>query len=81
MRLTLPSGFSFDYTNLVGAGCVTAEDVEALTPRLTAAHHAVAGMRRTGLVRGHRVKDGAPEKVLFSELPYVAEGHLNSPVS
>lgn len=81
MRLTLPSGFSFDYTNLVGAGCVTAEDVEALTPRLTAAHHAVVGMRRTGLVRGHRAKDGAPEKVLFSELPYVAEGHLNSPVS
>ncbi|MGP1366351.1 MAG: glucose-6-phosphate isomerase [Schwartzia sp. (in: firmicutes)] len=79
--LTLSSGFSFDYTNLFGAGRVTAADVAALAPRLLAAHRAVEEMRRTGFVRGHRSKDGAPEKVLFSSLPYVAEGHLNSPAS
>ena len=81
MILTLPSGFSFDYTNLVGAGRVTAADVAALAPRLAAAHWAAMDMRRTGFVRGHQSKDGTPEKVLFSELPYVAEDHLNSPAS
>ena len=81
MILTLPSGFSFDYTNLVGAGRVTAADVAALAPRLAAAHWAAMDMRRTGFVRGHQSKDGTPEKVLFSELPYVAEEHLNSPAS
>lgn len=81
LALTLPSGFSFDYTNLFGEGRVTAADVAALAPRLQAAHRAVAEMRRTGFVRGHQSKDGAPEKVLFSELPYVAEDHLNSPSS
>ena len=67
--LTLPSGFFFDYTNLVGEGRVTAADVAALAPRLLSAHRAVEEMRRTGFVRGHRSKDGAPEKVLFSSLP------------
>ena len=81
MILTLSSGFSFDYTNLVGPGRVTAADVAAMEPRLRAAHRAVSEMRETGAVRGHRAKDGGPEKVLFSELPYVAEGHLNSPAS
>lgn len=81
MTLTLPSGFSFDHTNLVGPGRVTAADVAALAPRLRAAHQAVTKMRETGFVRGHRAKDGGMEKVLFSELPYVAEGHLNSPAS
>ena len=33
-RLTLPSGFSYDYTNLFGEGKVTADDVTALSDRL-----------------------------------------------
>ena len=81
MKLELGSGFSFDYGNMTGEGRVTEADVAELSPRLLAAHEAVEEMRRTGLARGHLSKDGAPEKVLFTELPYVAEGNLNSPSS
>ena len=81
MKLELRSGFSFDYGNMTGEGRVTEADVAELSPRLLAAHEAVEEMRRTGLARGHLSKDGAPEKVLFTELPYVAEGNLNSPSS
>jgi glucose-6-phosphate isomerase len=79
--LTLASGFSFDYGNLYGAGKVTASDVEDLAEKLAAAQKAVETMRATGEVRGHLSKDGTPERVLFTQLPYVAEGNLNSPAS
>lgn len=81
MELALPSGFCFDYTNLYGDGKVTAADIAALAPELSAAHAAVETMRRTGIVRAHLSKDGEPEKVLFSQLPYVQPDHLNSPQS
>ncbi|VBB09415.1 phosphoglucose isomerase (pgi) [Lucifera butyrica] len=79
--LVLASGFTFDYENLLGDGKVTTGDVAALAGRIAAAHRAVEHMRATGEVRGHLSKDGEPEKVLFSQLPYIEEGHLNSPVS
>lgn len=79
--ITLPSGFSFEYENLYGEGKVTAQDLENLKVKLTAAHEAMVHMRATGEVRGHLSKDGTPEKVLFSQLPYVKEGHLNNPES
>lgn len=79
--IKLASGFSFDYANLYGENKVTAADVEELSPALAAAHTAVNQMRLSGEVRGHLSKDGTPEKVLFSELPYVAAGKLNSPES
>jgi glucose-6-phosphate isomerase len=79
--LTLSSGFSFDYGNLYGDGKVTASDVAALSEKLAAAQQAVEHMRSSGEVRGHLSKDGAPEKVLFTQLPYVVEGNLNSPSS
>lgn len=81
MSLKLKSGFLFDYDNLYGEGKVTKEDVQALADRLQKAHEAVQVMRSTGVVRGHMSKDGTPEKVLFSQLPYIAAGHLNSPTS
>ncbi|SMC39181.1 glucose-6-phosphate isomerase [Sporomusa malonica] len=79
--LTLPSGFTFDYTNLYGEGRVAQADVTAITDRLQSAHKAIEHMRATGEVRGHLSKDGVPEKVLFSQLPYVQDGNLNSPES
>ncbi|MDF2635454.1 MAG: Glucose-6-phosphate isomerase [Pelosinus sp.] len=79
--LKLASGFSFDYGNLYGVGKVTAGDIEDLTEKLAAAQQAVENMRATGEVRGHLSKDGTPEKVLFTQLPYIAEGNLNSPAS
>ena len=81
MSLKLTSGFTFDYDNLFGPGRVTEEDLQELAPKLKAAHEAMGVMRETGVVRGHLSKDGEPEKVLFSQLPYVEEGHLNSPES
>lgn len=79
--LVLPSGFAFDYTNLYGPGLVTQADMAAIDERLKAAHQAMEHMRSTGEIRGHLSKDGAPEKVLFSRLPYVQAGNLNSPAS
>ncbi len=81
MSLKLKSGFTFDYDNLFGAGKVTAEDIKACGPELQKAHAAMKTMRETGVVRGHLSKDGTPELVLFPQLPYVEEGHLNSPAS
>jgi glucose-6-phosphate isomerase len=79
--LTLNSGFTFDYTNLYGVDKVTADDVEGLAERIRDAHAGVEHMRMTGEVRGHLSKDGEPEKVLFTQLPYIAAGHLNCPAS
>ena len=77
--LTLPSGLAFDYTHLMGDDAVTEAALWSLAPRLSAAHEAVCEMRKTGVVRGHLSKDGAPELVKFTELPYVKAGHLNAP--
>lgn len=81
MSLTLKSGFSFDYDNLVGEGKVTKADVAELSDKIQAAVEAIKVMRKDGVIRGHLSKDGTPEKVLFSQLPYVEDGHLNSPAS
>lgn len=81
MSLTLKSGFSFDYDNLVGEGKVTKADVEALSDKIKAAAEAIKEMRKSGYIRGHLSKDGNPEKVYFSQLPYVEEGNLNNPAS
>jgi glucose-6-phosphate isomerase len=77
--LTLSSGFTFDYTNLYGEGKVSAQDIAAAAERLSQAHQAIGQMRSTGIVRGHLSKDGKPEKVYFTQLPYIQEGHINSP--
>ena len=79
--LKLPSGFEFDYGNLWGEGKVTATDVAELSERIEDACRAIDHMRQTGEIRAHLSKDGAPEKVLFSQLPYIEPEHLNSPDS
>jgi glucose-6-phosphate isomerase len=66
---------------LYGEGKVAPADIAALSERIGAAHAAVEHMRATGEVRGHLSKDGLPEQVLFTQLPYVAEGHRNNPRS
>lgn len=81
MSLTLKSGFSFDYDNLFGEGKVTRADLDAYSEDLKKAHEAMKVMREKGFIKAHLSKDGDPEKVLFSQLPYVEEGHLNSPKS
>ena len=77
--LTLPSGFVFDYTNLCGDNKVTDTDLAACEQQIASAHEAIKTMRATGVVRGHLSKDGEPELVYFSQLPYIADNHINSP--
>jgi len=72
---------TFDYTNLYGPDKISDADIAAIADKITAAHAAIQKMRATGEVRGHLSKDGEPEKVLFTQLPYVEEGNLNSPAS
>lgn len=79
--LQLSSGFRFDYRNLFGEGKVTTAEILAIQDRIEAAHQALETMRESGEVRGHLSKDGTPEKVLFSQLPYVQADNLNSPES
>lgn len=85
MALTLKSGFSFDYDNLFGEGKVTQADLDSYADQLKAAHEAMKVMRETGFIKAHLSKDGNPEKVYFSKLPYITEENgklnLNSPTS
>lgn len=83
MALTLKSGFSFDYDNLFGEGKVTQADLDSYSEDIKKAHEAMKVMRESGFIKAHLSKDGAPEKVYFSKLPYVTEENgklnLNSP--
>lgn len=85
MALTLKSGFTFDYDNLFGEGKVTQADLDFYKEDLKKAHEAMKVMRESGFIKAHLSKDGAPEKVYFSKLPYITEENgklnLNSPAS
>jgi len=77
--ITLETGFVFDTENLYGPGKITEEELGKFSPVYTKAHHTVMNMRKTGIVSGHVSKDGEPERVLYTQLPYIAEGNINSP--
>ncbi len=79
--LETAAGIKFDYGNLYGLGKVTQADLAGLQDRLQSAHQAIEKMRASGEVRGHLSKDGLPEQVLFSQLPFVEKGNINSPES
>ena len=85
MALKLLSGFTFDYDNLFGEGKVTQADLDSYKDALAKAHEAMKVMRRDGFIKAHLSKDGNPEKVYFSKLPYITEENgklnLNSPAS
>ncbi len=85
MALVLKSGFTFDYDNLFGEGKVTQADLDSYKDALAQAHEAMKVMRESGVIKAHLSKDGTPEKVYFSKLPYITEENgklnLNSPAS
>ena len=85
MALKLLSGFSFDYDNLFGEGKVTQADLDSYSEALKKAHEAMKVMRKDGFIKAHLSKDGNPEKVYFSKLPYITDENgklnLNSPAS
>ena len=78
-KITLSSGFSFDYTNIMMDGGVVQQDIEESFERIANAVKASERVRRSGIVDGHLSKDGEPEAVLFPQLPYIEEGNINSP--
>ena len=79
LSLKLESGFEFNYENMFGDDRLQKRDITSRAAKLKKAHKAIETMRATGVVRGHMSKDGEPEKVLFTTLPYIVEGNLNSP--
>jgi len=78
-KLVLESGFEFDYSNLFGEGKVEKSEVESLTSEIKSATKAITTMRKTGVIRGHLSKDGDPELVFFSKLPYITDDGINTP--
>ena len=79
--LSNATGIAFDYGNLYGEKRVSEAMLAEIADKIKAAAAAVDRMRENGEVKGHLCKDGQPEKVLFSQLPYVEKGHINSPES
>ena len=78
-QVQLESGFVYDYTNMMLPGGITETDVQQLGPAISEALEAAKETRHNGVVKGHLSKDGEPELVLFPQLPYVVEGHINNP--
>ena len=74
--LTNATGVSFAYGNSYNQAME--DELTALLPKAKAAAAAVAHMRATGEIKGHLSKDGQPEKVLFSQLPYIRDGNINT---
>lgn len=78
-QIILADGFCFDYEYLLAPKLVTVADIEEIAAKLAAAHQAVDTIRQTGQAVGHLSKDGQPEAVLFTQLPYIQDGNLNTP--
>ena len=80
-KIQLPSGFIFDYATMMGNCRITENDLLELKERMQNAAAAINEMRKSGFAKAHLSKDGAPEPVYFTHLPYVKEGNPNSPDS
>ena len=78
-KITLPSGFSFDGTNMLGEGRITEQELHQPAPRIAQAAAAVDDIRRTGKAKNHLSKDGTPEPVYFPRLPYPGDHSPNTP--
>ena len=80
-KIQLASGFIFDYKTMLGDGRITENDLLELKERAQAAAAAIDEMRKSGYAKAHLSKDGTPEPVYFTHLPYIKEGSPNSPES
>ena len=80
-KIQLPSGFIFDYATMMGNCRITENDLLELKERMQNAATAIDEMRKSGFAKAHLSKDGAPEPVYFTHLPYIKEGNPNSPDS
>lgn len=62
-KITLASGFVFDYGNMINTPTVTVAAIEALQSRAAAA--ALLKIREQGVAKAHLSKDGTPEPVFL----------------
>jgi glucose-6-phosphate isomerase len=78
-RFVMPSGLTFDFTNMFGTDRLSHEEVaEALARRAPEVDAAIERLRVTGTAKAHLSKDGTSEHVYFSRMPYVREGNPNT---
>lgn len=78
-RITLQSGFYFDYTNMLGQNRIQPQNFAEAKEQLDNAEKNIAKLRATGISPGHLSKDGTPEHVYFPRLPYIKDGNPNTP--
>lgn len=81
-KITMPSGLVFDFTNMFGEDRLQQDEVaQAIVECGSQADAAVRGIRAEGVAKNHLSKDGTPEHVYFTRMPYVAEGNPNTEAS
>lgn len=80
-KIVLADGFLFDFATMFGENRIQQADLQQIEDKIIAAAQAVDVLRNTGMSKKHLSKDGRPEKVLFTKLPYVADGNPNTPQS
>lgn len=81
-KITMPSGLTFDFTNMFGEQRLQQDEVaQAVAEWGGKADAAVRQIRTAGVAKNHLSKDGAPEHVYFTRMPYVAEGNPNTEAS
>lgn len=78
----MPSGLVFDFTNMFGENRLQQDEVaQAIVECGSRADAAVRSIRAEGVAKNHLSKDGTPEHVYFTRMPYVAEGNPNTEAS
>ena len=81
-KITMPSGLVFDFTNMFGENRLQQDEVaQAIAECGSRADAAVGSIRAEGVAKNHLSKDGTPEHVYFTRMPYVAEGNPNTEAS
>ena len=77
-RLTLNSGFCFDYSNMLGDRLISEKDLGSIQHKIAKAAKGLEQIRKNGQAEGHLSKDGSFEPVYFSRLPFIADGNPNT---
>ncbi len=81
-KITVPRGMTFDFTNMFGEGRLQKDEVaQAIAESGGKADAAIRRIRAEGVAKKHLSKDGKPEHVYFTRMPYVADGNPNTEAS
>lgn len=80
-KLVLANNFVFDYRTMLGKHRIQKDDFAAIKSNIERAVSNIKKMRDNGYVAGHLSKDGKPESVYFTRLPYIKNENPNNPES